>query len=294
MLRFRQTSRTMFHRSKALVVTVFGELGRTRADIAAAALAYYFLLSLVALLVILTAMLGLLPISHPFQRILGMMGVLVPAEEMAMVHRIVAGISTSHRRGILSFGLIGYLWTASTGFGATIEALDIAYDVKRSRSWWRDRLQAVVLTGTAGIFIMASLLAMAAGPRFGRSIAEIFHLPRAFAIVWPTLRLCVTFAAFVLAVETLYYLAPNRKQQFRSTFPGALIAVAGWSLGSFLLNLYLSHFSDYSKTYGVLGSVMVIMLWFYIVALAILTGAESNAELGKAVIRWREEDRKPL
>ena len=270
-------------------MTVVGELGRTRAGVAAAALAYYFLLSLVALLVVFAALLGYLPISHPFHRILDMMGVLVPGEEMAVMHSIAVGISEPHRGGILSFGLIGYLWTASNGFSATIEALNIAYDVKRGRSWWRERMQAMVLTGTTGIFILASLLALVAGPRFGRFIADTFQLPRVFAIFWPTLRLSITFAAFILAVETLYYLAPNRKQEFRSTFPGAVIAVIGWSLGSFCLNLYLSHFSDYTKTYGVLGSVMVIMLWFYIVALAILAGAESNAELGKAMIQWREE-----
>jgi membrane protein len=281
----------MLRRAKAFAGTVAGELVRTRADVAAAALSYYFLLSLVALLVMLAALLGYLPISHPFHRILDMMGILVPAEEMAMMHSIAVGLSKPHRGGILSLGFLGYLWTASNGFSAAIEALDIAYDVKRGRSWWRERLQAMVLTGTTGIFILASLLAMMTGPRFGRFITQAFHLPHAFAIFWPTIRLSITFAAFVLAVETLYYLAPNCKQHFRSTFPGAVIAVAGWSLGSFCLNLYLSHFSDYSKTYGVLGSVMVIMLWFYIVSLAILTGAESNAELSRAMIQWREEDK---
>ena len=290
MPRIRHTAGRLLHRSKTLAVIVFAELGRTRADIAAAGLAYYFLLSLVALLVIFTAVLGYLPVSHPFQRVLGMMGVFVPAEEMNMVHSLVAGISGSHRGGILSFGLLGYLWTASTGFSATIEALDIAYDVKKSRSWWRERVQALVLTGTSGVFIMASVLALVTGPRFARFVTALFQLPRAFVIFWPMLRLAVTFAGFVLAVVTLYYLAPNRKQQFRSTLPGAVIAVLGWSLGSFCLNFYLSHFSDYSKTYGMLGSVLVIMLWFYIVAMAILAGAESNAELSKAMIRWREED----
>jgi membrane protein len=84
-----------------------------------------------------------------------------------------------------------------------------------------------------------------------------------------------------VAVELQYYLAPNLKQRFMYTLPGALVAVGGIFLSSAGLAYYFGHFSNYNKTYGSLGAVIILMLWFYVVALLFVTGAELNAELLK-------------
>jgi membrane protein len=278
---------------KSVIVIVYSELQRTRSFVVAAALAFYFLLSLIPILMIFSALLGYLPVPHLFDQLLDMLATLVPPEDLNLVEKILASVFKPNRGPVLFFGLLSYLWTASGGFTATIQALNIAYDVERERSWWRERLQAVLLALTTGTLGLLSLFALVTGPNFGHFLTELFPIPHQFAMLWPVLRLAITFGTFVFGIEILYYLGPNRRQRFLTTFPGAVAAVIIWSLGSWCFNFYLAHFANYNKTYGSFGAVIVLMLWFYIVALAIIIGAEANAEYAKlraARRRRREAD----
>jgi membrane protein len=268
-------------RARELAATVYQELFRTRAFTMAAAMSYYFLLALLPLLIFLSAMLGYLPIPNLFDQLLDLLAVLVPPAAMQMVERILASLLVPHRGGLLSFGLLSYLWTASGGFAASIEALNVAYDVEKTRSWWRDRLQALLLTLTTGLLSLLGLLLIIAGPHFGHLLTELFPVPQSLGNIWPLLRLVTIFVIFVVAVEIQYYLAPNRKQRFVDTLPGAVVAVVGIFLSSAGLGYYFAHLANYNKTYGSLGAVIILMLWFYVVALLLVVGAELNAELLK-------------
>ncbi len=263
------------------IVVVYNELFRTRAFVVAAALAFYFVLSLVPLLFIFSSLLGFLPIPNLFGQLLDMMAQLVPPDAMALVQRIISSVIAPHRGGLLSFGVLGYLWASTGGFSAMIEALDIAYDVPVSRPWWRCRLQALLLTFTSGGLVLIALLAVIAGPSFGHMVTRVFPVPRSFGHAWPTIRHAVTFVAFLLSAIVLYTIGPNKKHSFRSTGPGALLAVTGWFAGSAGFTFYVGHFAHYNATYGSLGAVIVLMLWFYIIGLSVLIGAEMNAELAK-------------
>lgn len=270
-----------WQRTKELSVLVYRELFRTRAFTMAAAMSYYSLLALVPLLIFLSAMLGYLPIPNLFDQLLDLLAVVVPPAAMAMVQHILAGLLVPHRGGLLSFGLLSYLWSASGGFAALIETLNVAYDVEKTRGWWRDRLQALLLTLTTGVLSLIGLLLIIAGPHFGHLLTELFAVPPAFGDIWPPLRLVTIFVIFVAAVEIQYCLAPNRKQYFMDTLPGSVVAVAGIFLTSAGLAYYFNHLSNYNKTYGSLGAVIILMLWFYVVALLFIVGAELNAELLK-------------
>jgi membrane protein len=191
-LNWRKTRKDAVKRCRdttQLLVVVYNELGRTRVFTIAAALAFYFLLSLVPLIVIFSSLLQFLPIPDVFQKMLDLMAELVPADSMSFVETLVASILTPARGKLLTFGIAGYLWTASGGFSSLIEALDIAYDVTLSRPWWRDRLRALLLTFTSGGLVSLSLVALIAGPRFGHFLSEFFPAPRAFEHLWPVLRL---------------------------------------------------------------------------------------------------------
>jgi membrane protein len=267
--------------ARKLSVTVYEELFRTRAFTMAAAMSYYFLLALFPLLIFLSAMLGYLPIPNLFEQLLDVLAVVVPPEAMKMVEHILASLLTPHRGGLLSFGLLSYLWTASGGFVASIEALNVAYDVEDTRGWWRDRLQALLLTLTTGLLILLGMLLIIAGPHFGHLLTDLFAIPRGFGDLWPVLRVLTIFVIFVGAVEIQYCLAPNCKQKFMETMAGSVVAVTGIFLCSAGLGYYFSHLSNYNKTYGSLGAVIIMMLWLYVVALLFIVGAELNAELLK-------------
>jgi membrane protein len=165
----------------------------------------------------------------------------------------------------------------------------VAYDVEDTRGWWRDRVQALLLTFTTGLLILVGLLLIISGPHFGHLLTDLFPIPKAFGDLWPVLRLVTIFVIFVGAVEVQYYLAPNRRQGFMDTLPGSLVAVLGIFLGSAGLGYYFAHLSNYNKTYGSLGAVIILMLWFYVVALLFVVGAELNAELLKLDIVHEEK-----
>ena len=264
-----------------MMLLINSELQRTRAFTVAAGLAFYSLLSLVPLLIVIASLLSYLPFTNALGQILSMLTALIPPESMSLVQSVVSSILEPGHGKIISFGILSYLWAATGGFAALIEALDVAYDVTVCRPWWRDRLQALLLTFTVGVLAVASLLPIVLGPHFGHLIVQFFPVPKDFAHLWPILRWVITLATFVTGLEWMYYLGPHARHTFWSTLPGATVAVGAWFLGSFGLSFYLSHMANYNKTYGSLGAVIGLMLWLYITSLAILIGAELNAELGK-------------
>lgn len=265
----------------ALSVVLFNEVLRTRALTIGAAVAFYSLMSLVPLLMVASALLSALPIPHLFDQLLAMVSMLVPPDAMKFVTGAVASIQTAHPAKILSIGILSYLWAASGCFSSLIEALNIAYDVKVERSWWRDRVQALLLTLVCGGLALFSLLTTLAGPHVFAFLGRVLPIPYVFTVIWPPLRFLLILSTFITSVMLLYYLGPNRKVSFRSALPGAMLAVGCWFLGSLGLSFYISHFSDYSATYGSLGVIIILMLWLYLTAVSILVGAELNAEFWK-------------
>jgi len=265
--------------ARTLTVVLFHEMHRTRAWTVAAAMAFFFLLSLIPLLVVFSSALKFLPLPNLFQQLLNMMAMLVPPYAMQFVEQIVIGILRPNRATLLSLGVVGYLWTASGGFVSLIEALNIAYDVP-DRRWWRDRLRALLLAITSGALVVISLVAYIVGPHFLHFLRETLQLPvpLGLAHLWPVFRVVITFVTFVAALEIIYYLGPNTKHRFLATLPGAVLAIAVWFVSSWILSFYLENVSSYNATYGSMGALIGLMAWFYLTGLAILLGAELNGE----------------
>lgn len=265
--------------ARMLTVALFHEMHRTRAWTVAAAMAFFFLLSLIPLLVVFSSALKFLPLPNLFQQMLNMMAMLVPPYAMQFVEQIVIGILRPNRATLLSVGVVGYLWTASGGFVSLIEALNIAYDVP-GRTWWKDRLRALLLAITSGALVVISLVAYIVGPHFLHFLRETLQLPvpLGLAHLWPAVRLIITFVSFVAALEIIYHLGPNTKHRFLATLPGAVLAIAVWFVSSWILSFYLEHVSGYNATYGSMGALIGLMAWFYLTGLAILLGAELNGE----------------
>lgn len=248
----------------------------------AAGLSYYFLLSLFPLLILIAGLLAYIPVPGLFDEILNTMSRFVPGPAMGMVREILASVLTPPATGWISFGLIFTVWAASGGFAALIEGLNIAYDVPETRPYWRVRLLALGLAVAVGSCIILGLAVSLMGPRFGQILEANHHAGPLFAAVWPTIHWIVVVGSIVIAVEVLYYLAPNVKQRFVCAFPGALLAISTWIAASYVLGIYMREFANYNRTYGAIGGVVALMLWFYVTATVLLIGAEINAELLKA------------
>ena len=278
--RWHHRLRRRWRETRCLSVIVSRELIRTRVFDVAAGVAFWTMMSMIPLLMTVVALIALLPFSGLLAQLLAVLAILVPPESLSMVEKMAGALLTPHR-GVLSFGILGYIWAATGGFTSLISALDIAYDVKVERSWLRDRLQALILTFTSGGLITLSLLALLAGPPLVRLVGRAVAIPQLLEKTWPLVRMGTVAICFVLALEVIYFLGPNMRQRFVSTLPGALFAIALVFSGSFGLAFYLDHLANYSRLYGGMGAVIGLMFWIYLVALAILIGAEMNAEMAK-------------
>jgi len=247
----------------------------------AAALSYYFVLSLFPALIFLSAVVAYLPVPDLFNQALALMSRFLPADSMGLVRRVLADVITPNRGTFLSFGILGALWAASGGFAAAIEALDLAYEVEGERPFWKTRPLAIGLAFLTGALLLIALSVMVVGPRFGAWLAARVHLSDLFVFLWPYIHWTVAVGFTVLAVEALYFLAPNVKQRFGATLPGAALAVGSWIGLSYLLGIYFRHFANFNKTYGTLGAAIALMMWLYWTGFAMLVGAELNSELAK-------------
>ena len=279
---------------KNALARTYGDLLRNHTMQMAAALSYYFVLSLFPALIFLSAVVAYLPVPDLFNQALGVMARFLPPDSMGLVRRVLADVITPNRGTFLSFGILGSLWAASGGFSAAIEALNLAYEVNDDRPFWKTRPLALGLALLAGALLLVALSVMIVGPRFGEWLASRVHLSNLFVLLWPYIHWSIAIGFAILAVEALYFLAPNAKQRFLATLPGAILAVGCWIGLSYLLGVYFRHFANFNKTYGTLGAAIALMVWLYWTGFAMLVGAELNSELAKISSEGRiEEKREP-
>jgi membrane protein len=262
--------------------------GRARHDVVrhrtlqvSAALSYYFVLAVFPSLIVLSAVLGFIPL-HLFSHVLYLMDRLLPPDTVQILTPVLNDVLSSHHGTWLSLGMLGTIWIASAAFDSLIEALDIAYDVECERPLWKSRLLAIGLAATCGALLLTALAVTVVGPRFGEWLASRFALSSVFVAIWPGLRWTIAICFTILTVEVLYFLAPNVKQRFSATLPGAVLSVAVWNGLSHLLGLYFRHVAHFNRTYGTLAGFIALMIWMYWSSFVLLVGAELNAEFAKA------------
>jgi membrane protein len=240
-----------------------------------AQLAYFFLLSLFPLLIVLFTLLPYIPIPH--QDMLGLISEFAPKETMKLIKKNIADIMSHRNGGLLSFGIIGTVWSASNGINAIVSAFNKAYNVEESRSFIVARGTAILLTfGMIFVFILALVI-----PIFGKEIGLYLFsklgYTTEFIKFWNALSWLVSAIILFLIFTVLYWIAPNVRLKCRSAFPGAAFATVGWIISSLGLSFYVSKVSNYSLTYGSIGTIIVLMIWLYISAFIIIIGGEINA-----------------
>jgi membrane protein len=258
------------------LITIYNDVYDEHLFVFAAGLSYYFVLSLFPLLVSMASLLGYIPIPHLFDGLLGLMARLVPGDGMSLVRNIVSDDVNHKHPHFLTLGLVFTVWTASSGFAAIIDGLDIVYRVRETRPFWKTRPIALGLTLLAGSLLLVAVGLMVEGTYFGTWAMSRFDLNPASFATWHYLRGGVATVFAVLAVEILYHFGPNVKRRFRDSLAGAIVAVTTWIGLSYLLGLYFRHFDSLDKTYGPLGAVIGLYLWFYLSGFAVLLGGEIN------------------
>ena len=278
-----------------LAKRVWKELNKDRVFARAAELSYYFLLALFPLLIFLTSVIGIVLGSGTGTRheLFSYLARIMPPAAFQLLDATMYEVSSASGSGKISFGLLAALWAASNGMTAITDSLNAAYDLEESRPWWKQRLVAIGLTVALSVLIIGALVLVVAGGNIGEGVANHYGFGPAFAFAWKVIQWPVVFAFLILAFALIYYFAPDfRDQAWQWLTPGAAIGVALWLLVSFGFRVYLQFFDSYSKTYGSLGAVIVLMLWLYFTGAAVLIGGEINSEIENAAAKKGEPEAK--
>ena len=261
----------------------------------AAQLSYYFLLALFPLLIFLTSVIGLFLGSDTdlSENLFNYLAEVVPPAAFQLIESTMHEVSQASSGSKVSFGILAALWAASNGMGAITEALNVAYDVKETRPWWKQRVVATSLTISLSVLIIGALILVLSGGKLAGIIAANFAMGSVFLLAWKILQWPIVLCAMLLAFALIYYFSPDvREQKWVWITPGAVLGVALWLLVSFGFRVYLHFFNSYSNTYGSLGAVIILMLWLYLTGAAVLIGGELNAEIENAAAQAGVPDAK--
>jgi membrane protein len=248
----------------------------------AAQLSYYFFLSLFPTLLFLIALASLFPLQNLVDDITRLLGPVMPREALTIIREQMVKIADSDDTALLSIGLLAALWSSSAAMGAVVNAMNRAYDIEDARPWWKVRLLSIALTVGLAFFILLSLTLVLAGPEFADFAARWLGMPWVFAAIWKVVQWPVVFFLVATGIGLIYYFAPDAEQDWVWITPGSLVATLLWLLASLGFRYYVVNFGQYTETYGAIGGIIVILLWFYLSALAIVIGAELNAEIERA------------
>lgn len=182
---------------------------------------------------------------------------------------------------VLTFALLASVWSASRGTSAVIRAVAVIHEVEDRRSWWRRRAVGLVLLVASVIAIAAALAMFVLGPLlgFGRAAANQFGFGDVYAAAWSLVRYPLALVVIAAWAALVYHLAPDEDRSWRADLPGAVFTAFGWLAASFALRLYVLVAGGGNQVFGVLGGALIVLVWLYLLANALLLGAELNAAL---------------
>jgi membrane protein len=274
------------------------ELREDDLTLLAAALTYYAVVSLFPALLVLVSVLGLVGASAT-QPLLDNLAGVTPGPARAILTGAIqnvqrAGSSASFG---LVLGLLGALWSASGYVGGFIKASNVIYDVEEGRPFWKLRPLQIAVTVVLVLLIAALALAVVLTGPLARNVGELLGVGDAGVTVWSIVKWPLIALVVSQMIAFLYWVSPNVRQPgYRWISPGSLLAVALWVAASAAFAFYVANFGSYNRTYGSLAGVLVFLVWLWIANVAILLGAELNAELERRreIEAGQPADREPF
>ena len=291
-LNTEQQVKTIWHlggmKPMALGKRVWSEIDHDNVLTHAAALAYNYLGSLFPLLLFLTALLGFFAARGSQLRdlLFNALQQLIPGGASQLISTTMNEITKAAGGGKMTLGIVLGLVSASGGMSTMISSLNAAYDIRDSRPWWKPRGIALALTTALIVLMTTALFIVLFGSRIANHLAHAGWIGPVVHIGWMVLQWPAALFFVTVSFALIYYYGPDlHEQHWYWITPGSLVGVTLWLIASFGLRLYLHFFNSYSKSYGSLGAVIILMLWFYITGLAFLMGGEINSEIEHAAAR---------
>lgn len=243
----------------------------------ASQLAYSFILAFFPFLIFLLTLVGYSGIKS--ETVMVSLSSILPGSVYELVARIVGEVVSARNGNLLSISIIAALWSSSAGFGAVIRGLNKAYDEKETRGYIKVQIMNILCTIALALIIIFTFVLLVFGEVLGNFLGCCFKLSHYYLMLWDIVRYAITIISMIFVFACLYHYTPCRRLGWREVMPGALFSTAGWLLSSLAFAFYINKFSNYSRLYGSIGAVFILMTWLYISSVIILMGGELNAVL---------------
>ncbi|MDF2068392.1 YihY/virulence factor BrkB family protein [Bacillus sp. Cr_A10] len=256
----------------------------------AAQLAYFFLLSLFPMIIFLVTLLPYLNLDEA--QVFRFLENYAPEDVYILIEDTVSDVLQYRNGGLLSFGIIGTIWSASNGMNAIVKSLNRSYNLDETRPFFIVRGLSIVFTLLLIFLLVIALVLPVFGQQIGTILFSYFGFEESFIKLWNNIRWTISPIIMFLILAALYWIVPNKKLFLRSVFPGAAFATFGWIVVSLAFSYYVSNFGNYSSTYGSIGGIIVMMLWLYISGIMLLVGGQVNAVMQerKIVLEQKEAE----
>jgi len=243
--------------------------------------AYYFFFSLFPLLLFVAPLLSLIgDKQRTFQVLVDQLQQVLPSEGWNLIGEVIRDVVyAKNAPGLMSVGALLAVWAGSNVFSSLIDALNVAYDVKDTRPWWKQKLIAVASVVVIGFAILTSTVLILGGETLMAWVGDRLALRASTRALWAGLHLPIAFLLLVTIAALSYYFLPNIRQSKRQVLVGAVFTTIAWAVVTLGFRAYVTNFGNYNATYGAVGGVIVLLTWMYFSMLVFLIGGEINAEL---------------
>jgi membrane protein len=251
----------------------------------ASELAYSLILALFPFLLFLLAIVGLFASHATVLRtnLLAYLSQVLPPAAFQVISHMLNEVTQNATNGKITFGILLTIWSAAGGMNSMISGLNGAYELKESRSWFKVRATAFGLTIAISLLIILALVTILAGAYVANVVGSYYGLKEVVIVLWRIGQIVLAITFVTLSFSVIYYFGPDvEEQHWYWITPGSFFGVLLWIAASFGFRVYLHFFNSYSKTYGSLGAVMILLFWLYVTGFAFLVGGEINARIEHA------------
>lgn len=245
----------------------------------ASQLAYYLILSFFPFLIFLITLIGFSNLNNA--EVLEGLQSILPTAVFELTASTISEVINSQNTGILGISGILAIWAAASAFRAIIKGVNKAYDVDEDRSFIKRSIIGIISVIALALTIICTLAMLVFGDLIGQFLNRFLPFEHLINFIWNILRYVIIIAMMIVVFAMIYKVAPAKRIKFRSVLPGAIITTIGWLIASLAFSYYVNNFSNYSRLYGSLWAVFVLMTWLFMTSIVFILGVEINSVLEK-------------
>lgn len=261
-----------------IILTLIAKSKRDDIFALASQMAYYLILSFFPFIIFLFTLMGFSNVSP--NEVLNALNSILPRDTVRLVNSTIKEIFTYQSSGLLGLSIFLTIWTASSGFRAFLKGVDKAYNIHENRSFIKRSIISYLSTIMLAITIIITLTLLVFGKVIENYLIQVLPFSELIVFIWDLFRYGLILVVLIFIFATIYKFSPSKKIKWREAFPGAIITTFGWLIISVAFSFYITNFSNYSRIYGSLAAVFILMIWLFLSAIIFLFGLELNSVLG--------------